>query len=314
MKKKIFITLIVVTMLISFVGCGNGTEKNTEKENDKIIEKTTESDSGTESDKITSDVENESNGETQTIINNDDIFVEYRGISEYSSDSWIINLYIENKSDKEFYVNACDVIVDGCNITISNNNNSISAGSKYLAESNFSYIISAKNLAAYGIEKMTNLTFTLKVAEEWAGDAVYEEKVSSSLSKPLSGLIDNTTIADSKLLLENDDVKVSYCGIAEYSDSSWILNLYMENKSDTEKYLDVDNLLVNGYSIRLANGNYAVPAQCKFLAFPTFKYVINTKDLEAYGISDIESIDFTLNIKNEWLGDSIYSVPVNLNK
>lgn len=317
MKKKLLVILMTVIFTISLVGCGNNVEQSAQDTTDKVAENTTEDNTANEIPDTTIDDESENTEsdikeETQVVIDNSDILVEYRGITEFSSDSWIVNLYIENRSGKELYVDADDVLINNYNVRLANNNESIPAGSKFLAQPNFKYIIDTNELAEYGIEKMTDINFTLKVKEEWSGDSIYEENVFSSLSKTVPGSTGETVISNGQVLIDNEDVTVSYCGISKFSDSSYIINLYMENKSDTEKYIDTDDILINGYSMRIANTNYAVPAHCKFLASPMFKFIIDVEDLETYGISNIETIDFTLNIKNEWSGDSLYSTPVNL--
>lgn len=315
MKNKFYSVLLMGTLFLSLIGCNDNSEKqytqavniSTSKETNEDIIK---SDAPSSEEYKTNETLSEE--ETQTVLNNEDVLVEYRGISEYSSTSWVINLYVENKTEKELYVSVNDAIVNDYNITIANSNQSIPAGSKYLARPNFDYIIDTEKLVDCGIEKMTNISFTIDIREDRIGEDIYEEKVSSTLSKDVPNSTGETKISNGQILLENDDVLVSYCGISKYSDTSWILDLYMENKSDTEKYLDIDDLLINGYSIGIANGNYAVPPHCKFFSLPNFQYIIEVEDLEAYDISNIETIDFLLNITNEWVGNAIYSVPVNL--
>ena len=57
-----------------------------------------------------------------------------------------------------------------------------------------------------------------------------------------------------------------------------------------------------------------MPAHTKFLAFPNFELIIDTDDLEAYGISEINTITGNLKIKTSMFGDIISETPVDLTK
>ena len=51
---------------------------------------------------------------SQVLLDQDGIYVEYRGIVEHSSDSWIVNLYVENNTQNDFYLSLRNVVINGC--------------------------------------------------------------------------------------------------------------------------------------------------------------------------------------------------------
>ena len=308
--KRILSILLTCMFIIGITACGNNTKQQ-------------ESSSETESVEVTTNEVQIDSKETETVreteenismpLLDEDVYVEYRGIYEYSDQSWIINLYLENNTDCEIYLDLDDVLVNGYCISLANGNKSIPAGSKYLASTNFDYIIDTADLSAYGITEIETLAFNLRIKDDWAGNSIYETPVNIDVNKIVTQGKNDSVIKDGEVLLDKNDVYVSYCGIYEYSTQSWIINLYLENNRDSSVYLDLDDVLVNGYNVKLSNGNNSIPSGSKYLAGPNFDYIINTEDLSAYGIEQIETITFNLRIKDSWAGDAIYETPVSLN-
>ena len=307
--KRILAILLICVLAIGITSCGNNTKQQESSSETESAEVTT-NEVQTDSEKTETVRETEENISIPLL--DEDVYVEYRGIYEYSDQSWIINLYLENNMDREVYLDLDDVLVNGYCISLANGNKSIPAGSKYLASTNFDYIINTEDLSAYGITEIKTLDFNLRIKDDWAGDSIYETPVNIDVNKIVTQEGSDSVIKDGEVLLNESDVHVSYCGIYEYSTQSWIINLYLENNRDSRVYLDLDDVLVNGYNIKLANGNISIPSGGKYLAGPNFDYIIDTEDLSAYGIDKIETITFNLRIKDSWAGDSIYETPVSL--
>ena len=122
---------------------------------------------------------------------------------------------------------------------------------------------------------------------------------------------------DSTSLVDQDGIYVEYRGISEYSDSSWIINLYVENNRDTDFYLSLRNVLINGYKVSISNNGGNIQAGSKYLSEPNFDLVLDTDNLTAYGICKIDNISFDVYISTSMFGDEILSVPIileNINK
>ena len=256
---------------------------------------------------------NEENANDSTsLVDQDGIYVEYRGISEYSDSSWIINLYVENNRDTDFYLSLRNVLINGYKVSISNNGGNIQAGSKYLSETNFDLVLDTDNLTAYGICKIDNISFDVYISTSMFGDEILSVPIIlENINKEFLGEVKDEQTG--KEILNQDDVYVEYRGIAEYSKSSWIINLYVENNRESEIYVSLADTLVNGFSMKLSNNGINLPAHSKYLAAPNFDLIIDTEDLEAYGITSITDIKSNLQIRTSMFGDTISETEVNLN-
>ena len=254
----------------------------------------------------------ETTNEAITLVDQDGIYVEYRGIAEYSKDSWIINIYVENNKDEDFYLSLNNTLVNGYRVPLSNNGSDIQAGSKYLSEPNFDLILDTEDLAAYGISKIENIKFDVDISTSMFGDEILNTPVDlEGINKEYTGELKEEQ--PGKEILNQDDVYVEYRGIAEYSKSSWIINLYVENNRESEIYVSLADTLVNGFSMKLSNNGINLPAHSKYLAEPNFDLIIDTEDLEAYGITSITDIKSNLQIRTSMFGDTISETKVNLN-
>ena len=250
-------------------------------------------------------------GQSVILLDQDGIYVEYRGIVEHSSSSWIINLYVENNRDSDFYLSLRNVLINGCKISISNNGGTIQSGSKYLAEPNFDLVLGTDDLSAYGISEITDVSFDVRVATEMFGDELLTTSVLlENINKSFDGEIQEIT--PGKVVLNQDNMYVEYLGIDEYSSQSWIINMYVENNRDNEIYFSLSDTLINGFSFKLSNNGVTIPAHSKYLASPNFDLIIDTEDLEAYGVDSIETLASTLSIRTSMLGDTIAEIPVDL--
>lgn len=87
--------------------------------------------------------------------------------------------------------------------------------------------------------------------------------------------------------------------------------MYVENNRDSEIYVSLADTLVNGFSMKLSNNGVNLPAHSKYLADPNFDLIIDTEDLEAYGISSIDTLSSTLTIRTSMFGDTISETKVD---
>lgn len=321
-KKKshknivLVIAVVVVLVLVAFLSSTLGGNHSKSTNIDSNI---------TENDESTSSQENEEGATTQeteatpnepvniVLMDADDIYVEFRGIEEYSSQSWIVNLYVENNRDSEIYVSLRDCQINKFSVEFANNGISIPANGKYLAAPNFDLIIDLDDLAAYGINTIETLDFNLRISTEMFGDVISETPVNLEIKKVITTVNgNNTEVQSSDVLLNSDNIYVEFRGIEEYSSKSWIVNLYVENNRDSEIYVSLRDGQVNKFSMGFSNNGISIPAGSKYLAAPNFDLIINIDDLNDYGITNIETLDFTLRISTEMFGDLISETPVSL--
>lgn len=126
------------------------------------------------------------NGSAETaepvvLLDQKDIYVEFRGISDYTSDYWIINLYIENHRDSEIIVELEDVLINKFAISLGDNGISIPANGKYLAKPNFDFIIVPEDLAAYDMTALETLDFNLNIRDESSSEDIVNQPVTLEL-------------------------------------------------------------------------------------------------------------------------------------
>ena len=88
--------------------------------------------------------------------------------------------------------------------------------------------------------------------------------------------------------------------------------MYAENNTDNEIYLALSDTLINGFSMKLSNNGQSIPSHAKYLASPNFDLIIDTEDLDSYGIDSIETLTSTLCIKTSMLGNIVAEVPVDI--
>lgn len=246
------------------------------------------------------------------LLDADGMYVEFRGIEEYSTKSLIISLYIENNRDSDIYFSLRDVRFNDCVVSLSNNGIKIPADSKYLSVPQFDLVIGVDELAAYDIDFINDLRATLHISTSFAGDVIYESPISVEIGKTVNSSVANEELGIHEVVLNTDGIYVEYRGIKEDSSESWILNLYVENNRDSEIYLSLRNNRINKFNVDLSNNGITIPANSKYLASPNYDLIIKTDSLAAYGITSIDELDFTLYISTSLFGECISEADVSI--
>ena len=313
MKKLLAIVLCVSMFMVA--GCGGSSEKTASGDSSTETVKSenqSEAYSETESEETSAEEETEEDTTVETVVllDENDIYVEYRGLAEYSSTSWLVNLYIENNSDVEIYVSLRNVLVNDCKVSIANNSATIQPESKYLVEPNFDFVLDIEDVVLYGLSNIDTIEYDLEISTDILGtDIIAETQVDLDVNKKIT--IDTNTPESGEVILDSEDVYVEYRGIEEYSSQSWIINLYVENKRDSEIYLSLEDSLINGFNISVANNGITIPSNSKYLSGANFDLVIDVEDLESYGIAEVDAIKTELQIKTSIFGDTIAEAEVS---
>ncbi len=123
--------------------------------------------------------------ENMVLLDQNGIYVEYRGIAEHSDESWILNLYAENNTDAEIYLTTDDCLINNASMGLSNNGTGIPAKSKYLAEPNFNFIIDLEDLAIYDITTLETLSFNLTIEDGTSYETIIEVPINLAINKKL---------------------------------------------------------------------------------------------------------------------------------
>lgn len=120
-------------------------------------------------------------------------------------------------------------------------------------------------------------------------------------------------IIDGTILYDANGIKVIYGGLEEFSKGHLIrILLDVINDTDSNITLYGRNLAVNRYTFDFSNGLIDVVNNTIYLAKTDNRMELFIKELKMCDISNINSIDFDINIKNDQNGDWIDSFHVHL--
>ena len=139
--------------------------------------------------------------------------------------------------------------------------------------------------------------------------------IQDSISNYLSSTDETDKNEEDKNVLYNENgIYIEYRGIAHYSRKSWIVNIYVDNSSGKDIYVDTNNVRINRFAIGLSNDGARITDGSIYLANPNYDFIINVEDIKEYGISAIEKIEFDLRIyEGSWIsGEQIAEVPITL--
>ena len=316
--RKITVPLLLLSLLISLcmTGCG-GTQEAAEMEPTEIeiteneSEDTESTVAETEGAKEEEPKAVEATGDNDNVptdvvlLDQDGVLVEFRGIEEDSSNSWIISLYIENNREDEIDVDLLNLQVNHYKMSYANGISSLSPGEKYLSVPNYDVILSVDDLQSCGITNIENISFDINVSPtgDWE-TLICEKPVSIDMSKSIPVSSNGSFLDDrpGQVLLDSDDILIEYLGIYEDSSNSWIINLYIENNRDEPIDVDLNNMQVNHFKMSYANGISKIPARGKYISAPNYDVILGVDDLQTYGITTIENISFDIEVSpaDDW--------------
>ncbi|WP_296878433.1 hypothetical protein [Thomasclavelia sp.] len=181
--KKIFIYCIICLSLITWItGCSSNNDEGISQNK----EETTQNNEKQETSNKNKTNEEQKKQENIVLLDQDNIYIEYRGIIEYSLETWMMNIYIENNKDSDVYIIFSDSLINQSEIGFSNGYATIKANSKYLSEPNFDFLIDLEDLNAYSIDSIDNLSFQLSIYTELLGDLILEKSIELTPNKSIN--------------------------------------------------------------------------------------------------------------------------------
>jgi len=247
--------------------------------------------------------------DSPVMMDQDGIYVEFRGFEKYSTHSYVINLYIENNRDTDFCFSLENTMINDYLMTVANNGITVPAHSKYMTLPQFDLVVDADHLTDCNVTKVHSLRTTIEILTERNGTLICQAPVGLTIGEPGE---EADPRAQGVELMNNEDFYVSFRSVADYSTHSKVLNLYVENKRDTEVYLKLKSHRLNDFTLDLSNNGVAIPAGGKYLSLPSFDFVIGKDKLEGFGITDIETVDFAIEFYTSRNGSLISSTPVHV--
>ena len=310
--KRIVALVFVLAMLLSLAACGipvpridssNKTENTVETEveqPDSSAEETTEEDSKVEAEVDFTEV---------VAVDNEECIIKITGIDAENMWGYTLKALLENKSaDKTYMFSVDDASINGvqCDPFFASE---VAAGKKSNAEISFSEDELEKN----GITEYTDIELTFRVYESdnWEADDVAKETIHIyPYGEDKAEKFVREEQPSDNVIVDNDNVTVIVTGYEIDEIWGYTVNLFLLNKTDKNVMFSVDDASVNGF---MADPFYAASVSAGKCAFSSMSW--SDTEFEENGITDVETIEFTLRAYDEddWFGDDLVNESVTLN-
>ncbi|MCD8190466.1 MAG: hypothetical protein LUD78_09665 [Clostridiales bacterium] len=313
--KKILALFLSLALVFSLAACesssaSSDTQSASVSSYDEAEEgETSDTTTAENEDTATADAQQEVTFEELVVVDNDECVIKLTGIDPDNMWGYTVNAELENKSSEKTYM--FSVVSASVNGVASDPlfASEVAAGKKANEEISFS----DSTLEENGVVDYTDIALTFRVynSDDWSEDDVaYETVHVYPYGEENAIAFVRESLDTDTLIVDNDEVSVIVTGY-EYDDIwGYTVNLYLENKTETEVMFSVNDASVNGYMI---DPFYAesVPAGC--CAFGSMSWYED--ELEENGISEVEAIEFQLTAydNEDWAGDYFVDETVTLN-
>lgn len=232
-------------------------------------------------------------------------------VESYDPDSlwgYGMNVYLENKTDKTLMFSLQDASVNGC-VADPFWASEVAAGMKDKTEIDFY----SADLEKYGIEEVTELTFTVRIydSEDWAADPYVEESFTLYPEGEEKATVQEREDKDTDIVLvDNNQFRVLVINCGEDDLYGYAMTLYIENKTDKNIQFGSEDVALNGY---MCDPFWAteVPAGKKSITNVTWFQT----ELEEKGIETIDEIAFSLHAyeSDDYSGDYLLNESFTIN-
>lgn len=331
--KKLICVFLAIVMLLGLTACGKGKTETTEPEKADMTatetvddvtdaaEETEETDvqESTESSEELPKFDQSAVIETTVILDQDSIKVTATAL-EYDDYSANLKLSLENNSDKTltFSTNTLGFSgnsINGFMIPDGYFNSEIAPGKKANETATFSY----DYLQLFGINEIADIVLGIRVTDEDYNETIYPDcQVKTSIAD--SYTYDNTsyqkaisstavqkalgfasTYFTTDVLYDADDIQIVSEMLISNEDDEQMLLLEAVNSGTEMKNMVVAGLSVNGLTVY--DGNWSSTTinsgKCGVISV-NLNDVFNEQYWEAYGLTDISSIDVKVGIQDGW--------------
>lgn len=312
-KKPIFkkwwfwviIALVVIVVIVSTGGNSNDPQ-NLQSPQATGAQQSNEQVSST-APKETSTPDNQIAFESLTVVDNDECAIIITGIDPDNIWGYTLSVNLENKSsDKTYMFSVSSAAVNGvqCDPFFATE---VAAGKKSVDNISFSDSDIKKN----GIE-FTDIELTFRVydSNDWTADNVAMETVHVyPYGEDKAEVFERTPQSSDNIIIDNEYVTVTVIGYEEDNIWGYTVDLFLQNKTDTEVMFSVDEASVNGYMVDPFWATSVLPGKCAFKAM----YWSDTA-LEESGITEIEEIEFVFRVYDyeDWTADDIVNETITL--
>lgn len=313
--KKIISIILALCMAASLAACssgssggnGNGATTNMAEGNNQQPGEE-ESKNLAPSAEQTEASENQISFDGITVVDNDECSISIVEIDPDNIWGYTLKVNLENKSeDKTYMFSVESAAVDGlqCDPLYATE---VAAGKKSVDTISFSDSSLKENDVKFSdIE----LRFRVYDSDDWAADAVAKETVHVyPFGEENAETFERPKLSSDNVIIDNEYVTVTVIG--QDADNFWgyTVNLFLQNKTDTEIMFSVDEASVNGYMADPFWATSVLPGKC---AFSSMSW--SDTALEEIGIEEIEAIEFNLRAydSNDWSAADFANETVTLN-
>lgn len=252
------------------------------------------------------EVEENADGEF-LIVDDENCVMKVTGIYPDGEWGYTWEVYLENKTDSELMFDMLDVSVNGlmCDPYWATN---LAAG-----ESNTEEVIwDPGEFAMWGIEDVTEVGFTLSVYdnEDWeSGDLIYCDYMVYPEGKDAAVKIKRQSEETDKVLFDTDICAMTYLNFEE--DGVWgpELTVYLENKSDKDLLISMEDVSVNGLACDPYWGTVVTAGNSAYAAISWAE-----EDLDINEITEFENIQGMIYVydNDEWDADAYVEEEISI--
>lgn len=226
------------------------------------------------------------------VVDNDNCTFIVKNIDPAGSWGFTVNVFCENKTDKDLMfswdkVSVMGFMADPFWAT------EVAAGKKANEAISFSY----DTLEQIGIGSVDDITFTLRISDsnDWASDPILvEEYAIYPTGKSIQDITYPARITgDAEVVLYDNDL----CSVIVLSSGTdggdFLMHYFLENKTGHEIMFSMDAVSVNGYMADPFWGTSVAAGKKKYATAQFYESLLSDN-----GIESVEEIEFTLRISN----------------
>ncbi len=183
MKKTLIYCIICLILIAGIAGCSSNNESASQNKEEPTQnnEKQEISDENE-----TNNNEEQENQESVVLLDQDNIYIEYRGIIDDSTGGLMLDIYIENNRSSDIGINFDDSLINQYQVELPNSITTVKANSKYLSKANYDFLIDLNGLKAYGAKSIDTINFELDVYEASSYDEITKKQIELTPNKSIN--------------------------------------------------------------------------------------------------------------------------------
>ncbi len=307
--KKILAIILAALMIFVLVACDSDSEhKDDDDTKSSRDEDKVESKDDDDSDDKTSADENDASFSEYVAVENDECKITVKKITSDIRSEYTVKLLFENKSsDKTYMFSAEKVSVNGVQYDPFFATE-VAAGKKDNSEMVFSDTDMNKLIGEFtDIE----ITFMAYDSEDWAADYVLSETIHIyPLGEDKATAFVRESCDSDNVIIDNDYISVTVIGSETNEYGEYVVNMFLENKSDKDFMINAEDVSVNGF---MADPYYGEFLYAGNSVFSSMCWADTT--LEDNDITDVEDIEFIFKVcdANDWLTDDYVNEKITIN-